>query len=169
MTPSFWGRGSISNLDNSIEMPIFVMNLKPFLRCIIPGILGKKYLGLFKSLLSLLKSLTHLTLPSFESMVNVGKAHSLLGTCWSTSILMRCWSLAWKLPCGFELQDMVCRRYVWFLHPLIVRKIGLHCNCQVDQRIILGSVGVVGSTIVVGGKISECIFLLLHQGKLSHT
>ena len=46
-------------------MSILAMDLNPCLLCIISGILGRKYLGLFSNLLSFLKSLTHLTLPSF--------------------------------------------------------------------------------------------------------
>ena len=63
----------------SMETLILVIDLIPLLLCIISNILGRKYLGLFRSLLSFLKSLNNLTLSFLLKMMNIGNAHLLLG------------------------------------------------------------------------------------------
>ena len=82
-----------------MEISSLVICWNPALFCMMAGILCKKYLGRRNNLLSLLKSLIHLTCPSFFGIKNVGKAHSLvkilLSTFFSIRWLSSFWNTSW--------------------------------------------------------------------------
>ena len=93
--------------------------MKPCLRCIISGILGRKYLGLFRSLLSFLKSLPQQTLPSFLGIINVENAHLLRDMFSRTSLFMRWLSslrntVLWVWAIGYKTETLKCHAFVFW-------------------------------------------------------